>query len=742
MVDSKMVDSIWARDRAQPNDESSATPFGTQGVSVVGVRKYFDVTKALDGASFSATMGEIHAIFGGNGSGKSTLAKVISGVLPIDSGQVNILGATPNSPHEARAIGVATVFQEVLVADESSVLDNLYLGADRLWSRTQTRAARLRDAETLMTELTGLDLDLDMPAGALPLNLKAWLTIGRALLAKPKILILDESSAALDLDSTERLFAKIRELRDKGSCILIVTHRIAEMTRIADRVTVLRDGRDVGVLVKNDITEANLLGLMAGKSHGHAKPAMATKDARDNSVVMKADALKIWPRSREIDFRLHHSEILGVAGLDGHGQSDFVKVLAGVQRAQGAGPSVVGASGGFHPINSLEDAARHKVSYVSGDRKREGIFANLSIFENMLAPLYRAKSRGGKLALIDWTALSGSFEWEREKLSIKMGDRGDKITSLSGGNQQKVLIGRAFALSPNILILNDPARGVDIGAKTDLYSHLRDFAAAGKAVIYLSSEIEELVGFCSRVLVFRNGHVFEELVGDAINGERILAAMFGQTSSAPARPRGESLATQPTGATDPVSPSGWGRPRIRPRAAPFTLRSPAFADGEWIPDRFVEAGAVSPPLEWDGPPEGTRSFALTITDPDVPAELGVPRAFAHWMIADIPADARGLEEGASGSPALPSGAREFASDFVTFRIPGYGRGYGGPWPPDDSHRYVFTLYALKSETIELDDAADYPAFVGAVLPATITTAAMVGVYGPARTPFPAPRVSA
>jgi ribose transport system ATP-binding protein len=742
-----MADANLARDRAQSDGNSSGAPFGTQGVSVVGVRKYFDVTKALDGASFSATMGEIHAIFGGNGSGKSTLAKVISGVLPIDSGQVNILGATPNSPHEARAIGVATVFQEVLVADESSVHDNLYLGADRLWSRTQTREARLRDAETLMTELTGLDLDLDMPAGALPLNLKAWLTIGRALLAKPKILILDESSAALDLDSTERLFAKIRELRDMGSCVLIVTHRIAEMTRIADRVTVLRDGRDVGVLVRDDITEANLLRLMAGKSQGHAKPAMATKDARENSVVMKADALKIWPRSREIDFRLHHGEVLGVAGLDGHGQSDFVKVLAGVQRAQGAGPSVVSASGGFHAINSLEDAARHKVSYVSGDRKREGIFANLSIFENMLAPLYRAKSRGGKLALIDWTALSGSFEWEREKLSIKMGDRGDKITSLSGGNQQKVLIGRAFALSPNILILNDPARGVDVGAKTDLYSHLRDFAAAGKAVIYLSSEIEELVGFCSRVLVFRNGHVFEELVGDAINGERILAAMFGQTSISHAGSRGEgggtATHTSRSASTSGEVAAGWGRPKRKPRpSTPFTLRSPAFADGDVIPDRFVEARGVSPPLEWAGPPEGTRSFALTITDPDVPTELGFPRAFAHWMIADIPADVRGLDESASGSPTLPHGAREFASDFVTFRIPGFGRGYGGPWPPDDSHRYVFTLYALKSEKVELGDAADYPAFVSAVLPSTITTASLVGVYGPAKTPLPEPGVYA
>jgi ribose transport system ATP-binding protein len=717
---------------------AESTAFGTPGVSVVGVKKFFDVTRALDGCSFSASLGEIHAIFGGNGCGKSTLAKVISGVLPIDSGQVNVLGHTPGSPHDARAIGVATVFQEVLVADESSILDNLYLGADRLWSRSATKAVKAKAASALMTELTGLDLDLDMPVGALTLSLKQWITIGRALLTNPKILILDESSAALDLDSTERLFAKVRELRDAGSAVLIVTHRIAEMTRIADRVTVLRDGRDVGVLTKGHITEANLLRLMAGKSSEPAAAHAPVADARGRDVVMKVDALKIWPKSREIDFRLHRGEVVGVAGLEGHGQSEFVRILAGVQSAYSSGPAVIGPRGA-HPINTLGDAARHKVSYVSGDRKREGIFANLSIFENMLAPLYRSKSRGGKFAFIDWPALSGSFQWEREKLSIRMGDSTDKITSLSGGNQQKVLIGRAFALGPDILVLNDPARGVDIGAKTDLYTHLREFAAAGKSVVYMSSEIEELIGFCSRVLVFRNGHVFEELVGDAINGDRILGAMFGQHASNIRSPRGEARAPvegRPARA-GVEAPGGWGRPKVRRGpAAPFTLRSPAFPDGGAIPDRFTEASRISPPLEWSDPPDGALSYALTVTDPDLPPELGFPRAFAHWLVADIPADVSSLSENASCTPALPRQAREFASDFVTFRIPGYGRGYGGPWPPDDAHRYVFTLYALKTEHIELEDAADYLEFVRAVLSATITTATLVGVYGPARTPFP------
>ncbi len=735
-----MTDFARANGREAQSD-SDTSPFGQAGISVTGVRKYFEVTKALDGCSFSASLGEIHAIFGGNGSGKSTLAKVISGVLPVDAGQVNVLGHTPKSPNDARAAGIATVFQEVLVADECSVLDNLYVGADRLWSKNLSTGAKVRAAKTLMAELTGFDLDLDVMVGGLPLSIKQWITIGRALLCQPKVLILDESSAALDLDSTERLFAKMRELRDNGSAVIIVTHRIAEMTRISDRATVLRDGRDVGVLEKADINEKNLLRLMAGRSSGPAKPQVASTDMRGESVVLKSDAMKIWPYSREIQFRLHRGEIVGVVGLDGQGQSDFVRILAGIQRAHSSEPMVASSKGGYAPIRSIADAGAHGVSYVSGDRKREGIFTNLSIFENMLLPLYRSTARFGKLAIIDWSTLSGAFEWEREKLSIRLGDRGDKITSLSGGNQQKVLIGRAFALSPNILILNDPARGVDIGAKSDLYVHLHDFAQRGKSVVYMSSEIEELVGFCSRVLVFRNGSVFAELTGEAIEADRILAAMFGQTArSATSKSRAggfrdEDETDEASSAAD--EPSSWGRSAAAlGEIKAFVLRSPAFDDGGVIPDRCAEANSVSPPLAWENPPQGTRSFALAVTDPDLPPQFNFPRAFAHWMIINIPAEATGLPESASPGGQLPQGATELPSDFVTFGIPGYGRGYGGPWPPDSAHRYVFTLYALKSERLEISDSADYVEFVRAVIPATITTATLVGVYGPAKTSLP------
>ena len=215
--------------------------------------------------NFSAHEAEIHAIVGGNGSGKSTLAKIVSGVIPIDKGHVSVLGESPSTPGESRALGISTVYQEVLVAEESSVVDNLFMGADELFSATVSQEEKVQRAARMMQELTGEAIDPFTLVGTLPLGIKQWITIGRGLLQVPRILILDESSAALDFDSTERLFDKMRELRDGGTTVLIVTHRIAELIRISDRATVLRDGQDVGVLEKQQITEKNLLKLMTGE---------------------------------------------------------------------------------------------------------------------------------------------------------------------------------------------------------------------------------------------------------------------------------------------------------------------------------------------------------------------------------------------------------------------------------------------------------------------------------------------
>ena len=536
MNEEKTLDSAPNGNGAQSNSSKVGGDIYVQDAS-----KSFGVTKALNGVNFKANFGEIHAIVGGNGCGKSTLAKVISGVLPLDKGKVSIMGHSPNSPIEAQRVGIATVFQEVMIAEEATVYENLFIGYDSFFGKKLAHRDRVEKAASIMLELSGEFVDPYTIASQLSLGMKAWITIGRAFLRNPKVLILDESSAALDFDSTERLFAKMRTLRDQGAAIFIVTHRIAELVRISDRATVMRDGVDVGVLAGEEITEKNLLGLMTGdKKFSTASEIKATPpDSISDEIVLSAKDLKVWENGDVINFDLPKGEILGVTGLDGQGQDNFVKALAGIDQPL-SGEVIVKQSDeerertkkDYTTVNSLLDAKKSGVGYVSGDRKKEGIFPNMSIYENMVIPLYKgkqAKTSGGFIGFIKWMELNGIFDWEVERLSIKTGPKNNLITSLSGGNQQKVMIARAFTTTPKILILNDPARGIDVGAKRDLYKHLRIFVNEGGTAIFLSSELEEFIGLCHRVLVFRDGSIFETFEKEDINPNTILEGMFGHT---------------------------------------------------------------------------------------------------------------------------------------------------------------------------------------------------------------------
>ena len=500
-------------------------------IYVQDVHKYFGVTKALNGVNFSANFGEIHAIVGGNGCGKSTLAKVMSGVLPIDKGKVSVLGHTPTSPVMARNMGIATVFQEVMIAEESSVVDNLFVGSDDFWWKNFTQREKVIKAQEIMEDLVGEYVDPYTQAFNLSLPIKAWITIARAFLREnTKVLILDESSAALDFDSTERLFKKMRELRDNGVAVFIVTHRIAELVRISDKATVMRDGKDVGVLEKKDLNEKNLIGLMTGRTETGEKSKSIALQSKTEKVVMRAENLVVWPESKPVNFEVKKGEIVGVTGLDGNGQDDFVKILAGVNESHGGTTEILDSNENFLKYNSLEDAKKNGISFVSGDRKKEGILPNLSIYENLVVPLYKKTSKAGFLGFVNWMELNGIFDWEVERLSIKTGPRDNLIGSLSGGNQQKVMIARSFAQHPKVLILNDPARGIDVSTKRDLYVHLRNYVEEGNTVVFLSSELEEFIGLCPKVIVFRNGTVFDIFENDKVNADTLLEGMFGQTA--------------------------------------------------------------------------------------------------------------------------------------------------------------------------------------------------------------------
>ncbi|MCY6379651.1 sugar ABC transporter ATP-binding protein [Hoeflea prorocentri] len=496
-------------------------------VTLKNISKNFGETHALRGANLETRLGEIHAIVGENGSGKSTMAKIISGVIVPDAGSVEVLGVHPKNPNDAIAAGVSTIFQEIMLAEDLTVYENTFAGSDSLWTKKYSVAEKRKITGEILGRLVGEPVNPDAIVRTLPLNIKQWIVIARAILNRPKVLIFDESSAALDLEATNRLHDEMRKLRDDGSCVILVTHRIAELVKITDSATVLRDGETVGRLSKEEITEENILKMMSASSSAEASTQARKVISTEQKPVLFVEGCKVTPDAKPFDFKVHAGEIVGIAGLDGAGQTEFLRQLSCIEAPAAGQVMVCDSSVETHELASLAEAEDAGITYVSGDRKLEGIFPNLSVFENFgVALMDRLTRRSGVIAR---DLIGAKLDVEMERLAIKLGHKSDKISTLSGGNQQKVLIARAFARSPRVIVLNDPARGVDVGTKQDLYKHLREFASNGGAVVYLSSEIEEFYNFAHRADVFVNKTIFASFKEQDINEDHVLSAMFGRT---------------------------------------------------------------------------------------------------------------------------------------------------------------------------------------------------------------------
>ncbi|MCW6509255.1 ATP-binding cassette domain-containing protein [Lichenifustis flavocetrariae] len=496
---------------SKPLDKPGVRDAGTVTLKISGVSKYFGGIRALQDISVEFYEGEVHAILGENGAGKSTLMGIISGALQPSAGEISFGGdlVSPLSPERAATLGISISFQHPAILDDLSVLENFEVALPR--SVFQDKPPR--EVARAALDLVGLHLPLRTRADVLTVAQKHLLEIAKALAIKPKVLIFDEPTASLDQEATDMLFGRIREMMEAGTSVIYITHRLAEVRLIAQRVTVLRDGRVRGVARVDEISDADVLGLIVGRTLGSAFPPKSSR--QENEIDFAVQALS-GRHFSDVSFEAARGQIIGVAGVAGNGQSELMRALAGLQKSQGA----IRLKGRTLDHQSLV----HEAAFMPSDRHSEGLASGLTVRENAtFAALEKFATYGVLSRKEEMTQVVAAFR----SLAVKAPGMEAPILSLSGGNQQKVVMARALLSKPGLIVADEPTQGVDVGARAEIYRILRETSNAGTPVIVNSSDAAELEGLCDKVIVLSRGHVVATLSGKDVNEARIVSAAVG-----------------------------------------------------------------------------------------------------------------------------------------------------------------------------------------------------------------------
>ena len=464
-----------------------------------GVGKSFVGNMVLSNVELTVRAGEVHAIVGENGAGKSTLVKILGGVHQPDAGEVSV-GGVPRrlrSPRDALAAGIVVIHQELSLAPDLSAEENIFLGRFPCtalgtvdWRAMRTRAA------ALFGQLA-VAIDPDRPVGTLSIAQQQMVEIAKAISVAARVLVLDEPTAVLDEQRVATLFGTVQRLRSQGLGIVFISHHLEEVLRIADRVTVLRDGRVAGSARVAEIDQDWLVGCMIGRDF----PAHSPHVGRSGRSALQVDGLTVPGEFTDVSLTVREGEIVGLAGLVGAGRSEIARAIVGLSRPNAGSITLFGKP---VTIRNPNAAARHGIAYVTEDRKTQGLLPNRPVRENATISNLRRFATAGILSL------SAEARYVRDLvkgLDVRLAGPGVEIRTLSGGNQQKVLIGRALTVGPRILILDEPTRGVDIGAKQEIYRLIERLVSEGMAVLLISSEMEEILRLPDRVVVLRRGRV-------------------------------------------------------------------------------------------------------------------------------------------------------------------------------------------------------------------------------------------
>ncbi|MEY8119954.1 ATP-binding cassette domain-containing protein [Falsihalocynthiibacter sp. BN13B15] len=494
----------------------SAQPAGDPTLRLTDITKLFSGIAALSDVSVDIYPGEVHAILGENGAGKSTLMNLITGVLQPQIGKIAFQGEqiSPMTPEKAVSLGISISYQHPAILEDLSVLENLRVALPEKVFDGRPAQAIAKD----MLDDVGLFVPLNMRAAALTVAQKHLLEIAKALALQPKVLILDEPTAALDQDATDMLFGRIREVVAKGTAVIYITHRLAELRQIADRVTVLRDGKMQGTAMVREISDDELLGMIVGRTLASAFPPKCEDPSPQVNFAVSSLSGKGF---KDISFVVGRGQIIGVAGVDGNGQSDLMRALAGLSAWSGD-VTLNGAN------LSHAELAR-QTAFMPSDRHAEGVAPDLTVRENATFTALNKFSNAGVLSRKKEVAeVSRVFNL----LSVKTPGLDANIMSLSGGNQQKVVMSRALMSKPGFIIADEPTQGVDVGARFEIYRILREVSQSGTPVIVNSSDAAELEGLCDVVIVMSRGRVVKTLRGDDITEPAIVQAAVGAESHA------------------------------------------------------------------------------------------------------------------------------------------------------------------------------------------------------------------